>query len=363
MQAGPTTPGSDGPITDKYDYEKPVVTMLREIPPKEIQPRSEVQVIDVHGDTRDWAWAQETYGVGYQRGESGSPDEPSPSLRLIEVHEYEGPPTLDVWVVDSAGLPVIGVPFYYYHPDAPAIDSMAAPAEGGDGQEWYSQGVVKSTGPDGRLSFAAAGRPCTPDECPGAIWPKGKGDVLEGLGLLAGTHNRHLNGMWQLVTRRALSPPVEPQPEPEPAPKPEPEPVPVLNPGRNRIPLTRAAPGADTQWEMEVEYRPGARIIAGTFPYAGIEVTVTDPWGNAQTTTSGSKLEHGVGGFEVLAPHPVTYTLTFLDQRFLVLVQDGATFVNFREVVQSRSQNQSPNQSPNLNLNQSRNPTGGRSTL
>ena len=286
----------------KYGRKKPVITALQQTPPKEVQPRAEPMVIDVDGDTRDWEWVRQAYGASYRRGET--------SLRLIEVHEYEGPATLDVWVVDTDGLPVSGAEFYYYHPDAPIIE------EG----EWYSQGDLRSTGPDGRLRFAlpASSTPCAPGGCQGAIWPKGQGDVLEKLGMLANTKNRHLNGMWQMVEEGTPSP-SDPGPGPAPIPEPEPTPGPLQRP---------QAAG----WEMSVAYQAGPRVIAGTFPRSGIDVTVADPWGNASTVTSGSKPEHGEGGFEVVAPHPVAYTLAFLGETFEVQVREGTTLVTFDSI-------------------------------
>ncbi|HSR32851.1 MAG TPA: hypothetical protein VLY63_19990, partial [Anaerolineae bacterium] len=166
---------------DKYGQKKPVITTLQQIPPKEISARSEPMVLDVNGNTRDWSWLKDAYGVAYRRGQT--------NLRLIQVHEYEGPATLDLLVVDGDGLPVDGVEFYYAHPGAPGID----------GDEWYGQGTPDVTDKDGRISFPADAAGCTPGTCEGAIWPKAKGDVLEGLGLLNGTRNRHLNGVWQWV--------------------------------------------------------------------------------------------------------------------------------------------------------------------
>jgi hypothetical protein len=81
---------------------------------------------------------------------------------------------------------------------------------------------------------------------------------------------------------------------------------------------------------MTVEQRPGPRVIAGSLPHAGIQLTVTDPWGNAATVSSGSKPEYGPGGFEVLAPHVATYTVKFLDQTFEVQTHDGFSLVTFR---------------------------------
>jgi hypothetical protein len=76
-------------------------------------------------------------------------------------------------------------------------------------------------------------------------------------------------------------------------------------------------------WQLDLEYRPGVPIIAGSLPREGIQLTVTDPWGNTSTVNSGSKLEYGPGGFELSAPRPVTYTLIFLDQAFLVKMKEG----------------------------------------
>ncbi len=172
---------------DKYGIKKPVIIALQQHVPKEIEPRSEPLVIDVEGDTQDWAWVQQAYGVAYRRGTG--------NLSLIEVHEYEGPATLDAWVVDSDGLPVAGVPFFYTYPGAPETVT----AYEGAADEWYHQGIVKVTGPDGRISFDAADDSCPPGSCHGAVWPMGREDALENLGMLEGTQNRHLNGVWRLA--------------------------------------------------------------------------------------------------------------------------------------------------------------------
>ncbi len=176
---------------DKYGPKKPVIPSLQQNPPKEIQPREEPLVIDVNGDTRDLAWVQEIYGASHRRGPTGP--------RLIEMHEFAGSATLDVWVVDRDGLPVEGIPFYYYHPDAPALPGAQPGTAPGD---WFDRGILRTTGPDGRASFSLDDLPgdkaCEPGGGRGAIWPQGGGDVLDRLGLLAGTTFRHLNGMWQI---------------------------------------------------------------------------------------------------------------------------------------------------------------------
>jgi hypothetical protein len=80
---------------------------------------------------------------------------------------------------------------------------------------------------------------------------------------------------------------------------------------------------------MEVEYRPGAGILAGSFPVAGICLIITDPWGNASTVVSGSKPEHGEGGFEALTPHAGTYSLTFCAEVHEVETRGDTTIVTF----------------------------------
>lgn len=92
-------------------------------------------------------------------------------------------------------------------------------------------------------------------------------------------------------------------------------------------------PGEDREWIMAVrrEVRGGLRGIAGSFPRAGIRLTITDPWGNSVVTTSGSKTEYGPGGFEVAVWTNGLYTLNFLDQRFQVMVQGDFLFLTFTQ--------------------------------
>jgi len=291
--------------SSRYGVKKPVITALQHLQPKESQRRALPLVIDVDGDTRNWTWVRERYGARYRRGTT--------RLQLIEVHEYEGPASMDVWLVDSDGLPVEGVPFYCHYPQAPAIESG----------EWYDRGLLKTTGHDGRLSFSFDDVK-DPDLGPMALWPQGKGDVLEGLGFLAGAHNRHLNGMWLLAAEGTPSLPDMPDY--------------LLQPGEPDEPEPERGPGPTEPlvWEMKVDYRPGPRVIAGSLPRPGIEVTVSDPWGNTSSTLSGSKPEYGAGGFEVMAPHPVKHTLSFLGERFEIEMKDGLALVIFSQAAVPR---------------------------
>jgi len=98
-------------------------------------------------------------------------------------------------------------------------------------------------------------------------------------------------------------------PEPQPEPQPEPR-----------------------RWRMTVERRPGPRLIVGTFPRPGIQITANDPWGNRFSSVSGSKPEYGPGGFEILIFHDATYLLQFLGETFEVEVRGDRVHLTFEEV-------------------------------
>ena len=168
------------------------------------------------------------------------------------MHEYEGPSSLDVQVVDADGLPVEGVSFYYMHSGAPPLE------EGGD--EWHERGVLGTTDANGRLSFPPSGVPCEPGGCKEAIWPAGRGDLLDNVGILTGTRNRHLNGVWRLGPEDAPPVPVPPGPEePEdpvdpPAP-PDPDDPPPAPPVPPPPPPSPPEPSAE-QW-LELQEKLG----------------------------------------------------------------------------------------------------------
>ncbi len=96
--------------------------------------------------------------------------------------------------------------------------------------------------------------------------------------------------------------------------------------------LTPPPPAAGEGWTATELRQPGLRLIIGRMPRANIAVTVTDPWGNQiASLLSGSKPEHGPGGFEVPVWHDGLYTIRFLDQVFRVEVRDGTVQVTFTE--------------------------------
>jgi hypothetical protein len=115
-----------------------------------------------------------------------------------------------------------------------------------------------------------------------------------------------------------------------------------MEPTKPTEPVEQLAPG----WRMNVQVQPGPHIIAGSFPRAGIQLTIADPWGHTTTVTSGSKPDYGVGGFEVLASPRVAYTLSFLDQTFSLQPQDAATIVTFTEVTLPKPPEKPPQKPP-----------------
>jgi hypothetical protein len=91
---------------------------------------------------------------------------------------------------------------------------------------------------------------------------------------------------------------------------------------------------------MTVERRSGRWIIGGSFPRAGIKLTITDPSTSTKPiqVTSGPNLKYGPGGFEVDLPIPKLlrnrqlYVLTFLNQTFQVEIgPEPATIITFTE--------------------------------
>ncbi len=84
-------------------------------------------------------------------------------------------------------------------------------------------------------------------------------------------------------------------------------------------------------WAMDVTRQPGLRLLIGRLPEAGVEVTIADGDGNEATVISGSRPEHGPGGFEVPLWHTGTFAIRFGDQKFEVEVGDETVTATFRK--------------------------------
>ena len=87
--------------------------------------------------------------------------------------------------------------------------------------------------------------------------------------------------------------------------------------------------GEQGDWQMDIERRPGPRLIVGRLPEPSIPVVIADPWGNETYLISGSKPEHGPGGFDVPVWRDVLYTIRLQGQRFSVEVRNDTVFVIF----------------------------------
>jgi hypothetical protein len=105
------------------------------------------------------------------------------------------------------------------------------------------------------------------------------------------------------------------------------------------VDLTLPPPPSE-DWIMEVNRGSGMPLITASMPEAGIQVTVTDPFGNAVHVVSGSKPEYGAGGWEVYATQTGTYTIQFLDQTFTLPMSGQYTHLTFRRGVQIQAQAQ-----------------------
>lgn len=95
-----------------------------------------------------------------------------------------------------------------------------------------------------------------------------------------------------------------------------------------RFTVEQASPQGYT---MKVErFSGGLPLLVGNIvDQPGVEITITDPWGNASRVLSGSKPEYGPGGFELYAPHHGDYGLQFLGERFTVTLDGRFTQVTF----------------------------------
>lgn len=99
-------------------------------------------------------------------------------------------------------------------------------------------------------------------------------------------------------------------------------------------------PPPSGDWIMEVQRGSGLPLITASMPEAGIQVTITDPFGNSAQVMSGSKPEYGVGGWEVYATNTGTYTIQFLDQTFTLPMSGQYTQLTFKRGVQIQAQAQ-----------------------
>jgi hypothetical protein len=104
--------------------------------------------------------------------------------------------------------------------------------------------------------------------------------------------------------------------------------------GDNKVTLTLQlpAPPPSGGWEVEIERGPGLPLLVGDIGIANEPVVITDPKGFQTIVTSGSKPEHGVGGFEIYAPLIGDYVIQFLGETFTIPMDGQYTKVTFRQI-------------------------------
>jgi hypothetical protein len=97
-------------------------------------------------------------------------------------------------------------------------------------------------------------------------------------------------------------------------------------------------PPPSGDWIMEVERGTGLPLITASMPEAGMQVTITGPYGTATQVVSGSKPEYGVGGWEVYAHHTGTYTIQFQAQTFTLPMSGQYTHLTFKRGIHIQAQ-------------------------
>lgn len=103
-----------------------------------------------------------------------------------------------------------------------------------------------------------------------------------------------------------------------------PAPSPIPTPPAETSPAPPAPPPPSP---IQIERRAGVRAVAGSIRQGGIPVLVADPWGNQYRTTSGTKPELGVNGWEVVVPIDAVYRVTWADKQINVAVRGDFVLV------------------------------------
>ncbi|MCB0173054.1 MAG: hypothetical protein KDJ97_21180, partial [Anaerolineae bacterium] len=121
-------------------------------------------------------------------------------------------------------------------------------------------------------------------------------------------------------------PPVNPTPPEIEAPL-APQPVPVPTPPQS----------IQTEWTYTFETGQGLGLLVGDIGIPGERISIIKPDGRWVQVTSGSKGEHGIGGFEMYAQQPGRYQIEFMEQRFTLTLTGQFTRVNFRRIASGPS--------------------------
>ncbi len=79
---------------------------------------------------------------------------------------------------------------------------------------------------------------------------------------------------------------------------------------------------------VHIDHLPGARMIAGCLPTAGVAILIEDPLGNRTVVQSGSAEHYGEGGFEAIVEDDGRYLVTLDDQVVEVNVAGETIFIH-----------------------------------
>lgn len=161
-----------------------------------------IRVFDTDGNERDLAWALNKYNPII-----ACAPKRKDHWELVELHESIGPSSLTVRLVGDI---IYGVPIAFYWPDA---EESSHPSEPKPVKN------VQITDVNGQTGFGmgpgAYYKPSLGEHGPHAVWvseyPNIISDMVDGLGMIAGTNHDHLEPTFEYV----MGSEEEPEPTPE----------------------------------------------------------------------------------------------------------------------------------------------------
>lgn len=162
-----------------------------------------MQIIDEQGQPRTTKWLTSNFGpLSIQ-----SPTNDSHRYTITELRATLGPAAITVKVLDAAGQPLPDIPTVWHWPDAPTLPDAG----------WRYNGVIGLTNEQGTIGHPMGGGAfySPPTQGPHSLWIQGdtSSQLIQGLGMIAGTNHRHLDITFQ---DRTGSPPPPPPPPPPP---------------------------------------------------------------------------------------------------------------------------------------------------
>lgn len=82
---------------------------------------------------------------------------------------------------------------------------------------------------------------------------------------------------------------------------------------------------------LSAEHRGGSsNLVAGDTGISGMKIVFHDPWRNPYSVTSGTKVEHGDGGFEVVCPPGNPYSVSIASETWYFEHRAGMTFLTWQ---------------------------------